>query len=229
MTFKELVGIDFETFDKDIRGKSFYKFFRPDDDPFQAKELCPLPGFSDHGDVQGTTVTIIDHEFDFETVNSAPRDKPQRGYVINSDVYRNQTTIDCRTAISDQWKTIIPEDVDPEGWPLVGANFYIYNDPTANSFRIHGDEDDNFICHIHGETKWELFEDVWRGPRIKEGSKIDEFVMKSGDVLYIPHSRYHRASCNGVPRVLVSFPINEMEGRQSQYYAMGEKSTVYKQ
>ena len=54
MTFEDLVGIDFNTFDKEIRGKKFYKYFRPDDDPFQAKELCPLPGFSDHGDVQGS-------------------------------------------------------------------------------------------------------------------------------------------------------------------------------
>ena len=68
MTFEDLVGIDFNTFDKEIRGKKFYKYFRPDDDPFQAEELCPLPGFSDQGVVQGTTVTIIGHEFNYETV-----------------------------------------------------------------------------------------------------------------------------------------------------------------
>ncbi|MFO0608939.1 MAG: cupin domain-containing protein [Polyangiales bacterium] len=87
----------------------------------------------------------------------------------------------------------------------VQANMYL-TPRTAQGFPIHYDNHDVIIVQCEGRKRWRLFESPkvlpMRGERFeaavtKPGAKTDEFVMETGDVLYVPRGLMHEALAEG--------------------------------
>lgn len=87
----------------------------------------------------------------------------------------------------------------------VQANMYL-TPRAAQGFPIHYDNHDVIIVQCEGRKRWRLYESPkvlpMRGERFeaavtKPGAKTDEFVMDTGDVLYVPRGLMHDAVAEG--------------------------------
>jgi len=87
----------------------------------------------------------------------------------------------------------------------VQANMYL-TPRGAQGFPIHYDNHDVVIVQCEGRKRWRLYESPkvlpMRGERFeaavtKPGAKTDEFVMETGDVLYVPRGLMHDAVAEG--------------------------------
>lgn len=87
----------------------------------------------------------------------------------------------------------------------VQANMYL-TPRAAQGFPIHYDNHDVIIVQCEGRKRWRLYESPkvlpMRGERFeaavtKPGAKTDEFVMETGDVLYVPRGLMHEALAEG--------------------------------
>lgn len=87
----------------------------------------------------------------------------------------------------------------------VQANMYL-TPPKAQGFPIHYDNHDVIIVQCEGAKRWRLYESPkplpMRGERFesavtKPGPLTHEFVMETGDVLYVPRGMMHDAVAEG--------------------------------
>lgn len=81
-----------------------------------------------------------------------------------------------------------------------GFNLYL-SYPQEAAFRLHYDTHDLFVLHLQGEKVWELYGETTpypteKGRHINEAQPdkcLERFVLKPGDVLYIPKGHWHKA------------------------------------
>ena len=211
MNFGEFAGVSWETFNRDIRDRHFYKFHRGGDS-LGFREL-----FLRSGRIDPPTVTILDPKFKGNCIDSN-----ESMYVINGDVCRNSKTADIANMLSAEF---YPQET------LVGANFYVANKVGMPSFSPHCDVDDNFVVHVEGSVRWTLYKNKFytssRSTDLQASPIIlDEFTMTPGDVLYIPCFRYHHAQ-SLTPRISVSFPVRQLADPREHYLAMSTEASVY--
>lgn len=78
----------------------------------------------------------------------------------------------------------------------------VYASPRAGSksFNVHADSTENFLFHQRGNTKWTMYKE-FKGEEPK--TIIDEFVLKGGDMLYIPTGQFHKVEAD-TARILCS-------------------------
>lgn len=88
------------------------------------------------------------------------------------------------------------------GLPSVQTNLYL-TPPNAQGFAAHYDRHCVLVLQVHGEKRWRLYGmgaelPVDRAdklfPRVTDPGRVEqEFVMKAGDLLYIPRGLIHEA------------------------------------
>lgn len=87
----------------------------------------------------------------------------------------------------------------------VQANLYL-TPRRAQGFPIHYDNHDVIIVQCEGRKRWRLYESPqalpMRGERFdaavtRPGPKVEDFVMETGDVLYVPRGVMHDAVAEG--------------------------------
>ena len=90
------------------------------------------------------------------------------------------------------------------------VNAYV-TPPQNTGFADHFDVHDVFVVQVEGEKRWRIREPVWSLPlrdqtweqhreavaAATETEPLDEFVMRPGDVLYLPRGFLHSASALG--------------------------------
>lgn len=92
------------------------------------------------------------------------------------------------------------------GQPSVGANLYL-TPPNSQGLACHSDDHCVFVCQLFGSKQWTVFSQLSQLlPRLYDGdihdSDIDctagrtEFLLREGDVLYIPRGFPHEAYTN---------------------------------
>jgi hypothetical protein len=81
----------------------------------------------------------------------------------------------------------------------VTTNIYGGIDSTAKSFRTHADSQYVLILQLDGTSDWTIFGEVWNGDPNEMVCTNDsiltvdfQYTLLPGDVLYIPHRRYHK-------------------------------------
>lgn len=87
----------------------------------------------------------------------------------------------------------------------VQTNLYL-TPAHAQGFPVHFDNHDVFVIQVEGEKRWRLYDvplDIpYRGERFvsqvhEKGELRDEFLMKAGDVAYVPRGMMHDALTEG--------------------------------
>ncbi len=87
----------------------------------------------------------------------------------------------------------------------VQTNIYL-TPPNAQGFRTHYDAHDVFVLQIAGEKRWRLYNrpagTPFRGERFESGEHevgeiSHDFVLKAGDVAYVPRGLMHDADTSG--------------------------------
>jgi len=87
----------------------------------------------------------------------------------------------------------------------VQTNIYL-TPPNAQGFRTHYDNHDVFVLQIAGEKRWRLYnkpiDTPFRGERFESsehavGEVSHDFVLKAGDVAYVPRGLMHDADTSG--------------------------------
>lgn len=88
------------------------------------------------------------------------------------------------------------------GQPSTGVNMYL-TPPNSQGLSRHYDDHCVLVCQIHGAKRWKVFPNfgTWL-PRlyeplddcIKDENGCEEFLLKEGDILYIPRGFPHEAS-----------------------------------
>ena len=107
----------------------------------------------------------------------------------------------------------------------MSANIYLSPKPSSKSFPPHADSTENFLFHTEGETKWTMYKEFgsFGGTTDKPLEVIDEFVLKPGDVLYIPTLQYHKAE-SVTPRISISIHGKDKPGQNLQNFKLGPVS-----
>lgn len=87
----------------------------------------------------------------------------------------------------------------------------VYASPCANSksFPAHTDNTENFLFHTYGKTKWTIYKE-FAGKQPK--TILEQFVLKAGDILYIPKNQYHKVETIG-PRILCSVHFHNKDNQ----------------
>jgi mannose-6-phosphate isomerase-like protein (cupin superfamily) len=98
------------------------------------------------------------------------------------------------------------------------VNIYCSRDEGSKSFPAHADSTENFLLHSQGDVKWKMYEGFH--PEEK-GKVIDEFVLKQGDVLYIPKGQYHEVETVG-PRILLSVHFHNKPNQSLDKFNIGK-------
>lgn len=87
----------------------------------------------------------------------------------------------------------------------VQTNIYV-TPPNAQGFKTHYDNHDVFVLQIAGEKRWRLYDrpvdtpfrgEQFQSGRHKPGAVSHEFVLKAGDVAYVPRGLMHDADTSG--------------------------------
>ncbi|MCW5725454.1 MAG: hypothetical protein KIS81_10940 [Maricaulaceae bacterium] len=87
----------------------------------------------------------------------------------------------------------------------VQTNIYL-TPPNSQGFRTHYDDHDVFVIQVHGEKAWRLYdtpvENPYRGEGFQPGEHpvgepVEQFVLKAGDMAYVPRGLMHDASTSG--------------------------------
>eukprot|EP00547_Thalassionema_nitzschioides_P004781 CAMPEP_0194217424 /NCGR_PEP_ID=MMETSP0156-20130528/21260_1 /TAXON_ID=33649 /ORGANISM="Thalassionema nitzschioides, Strain L26-B" /LENGTH=284 /DNA_ID=CAMNT_0038946469 /DNA_START=325 /DNA_END=1179 /DNA_ORIENTATION=- len=97
---------------------------------------------------------------------------------------------------------------DGTNLPRVGANLYV-TPPNAAAFDSHWDPMDVIVVQVYGQKYWNVAKDptvYLSNPQLKHKPTLEEldiphyptFLMKPGDVLYIPRGFLHNASTIGL-------------------------------
>ena len=70
----------------------------------------------------------------------------------------------------------------------------IYASPKAGSesFPAHADSTENFLFHTEGKQKWTIYKEFAPIDKDKPEEILEEFVLESGDLLYIPQYQFHK-------------------------------------
>lgn len=89
------------------------------------------------------------------------------------------------------------------------ANLYCSGKKDADVFTIHADSTDNFLLHVEGQVKWNMYNE-W-SPHKGEFTLRESFVLSPGDLLYIPKGMYHNTETLS-PRISISFHFHEPDG-----------------
>ena len=87
----------------------------------------------------------------------------------------------------------------------VQTNIYL-TPPSAQGFHTHYDNHDVFVLQVEGEKRWRFYgtpvTTPYRGERFERGKYetgevTHEFVLKAGDLAYVPRGLMHDASTSG--------------------------------
>lgn len=87
----------------------------------------------------------------------------------------------------------------------VQANMYL-TPRAAQGFPVHYDNHDVIIVQCEGRKRWRLYDspkvlpmrgEPFETVSVRAGAKTDEFVMETGDVLYVPRGLMHDAVAEG--------------------------------
>ena len=107
----------------------------------------------------------------------------------------------------------------------VESNLY-YSQPGHQAFPIHFDVHEVFAYQIAGRKRWRVYQQAHRFP-IKhlsflssdtaahekaKGAVAMDFVLRQGDIIYLPAGYYHQAICTDSVSVHLSFSVIEMIG-----------------
>lgn len=102
------------------------------------------------------------------------------------------------------------------------VNAYI-TPPQSTGFSDHYDVHDVFVVQIEGEKQWRIREPVWPLPlrdqpwdlhkdaiaEAAQGEPLDEFVMRPGDVLYLPRGYLHSATALGDVSIHLTIGVHQ--------------------
>ena len=99
------------------------------------------------------------------------------------------------------------------------ANIYASPGANSKSFPAHGDDTENFLFHTEGKTKWTIYEEFIPN---KPKNILDEFILESGDLLYIPQYQYHKVDTIG-PRILISIHFKNKQGQSLEKFKITTK------
>jgi bifunctional lysine-specific demethylase and histidyl-hydroxylase MINA len=115
------------------------------------------------------------------------------------------------------------------------ANAYI-SQQNHQAFDTHYDKTDVFALQVYGQKRWRVYEGQMEAPVIharfagmpKElvqrhrGKVQREFVMNTGDLLYLPRGRFHDALATDGPSIHLSFAVSEPKGLDYLQMVMDE-------
>ena len=102
---------------------------------------------------------------------------------------------------------------------VVGVNAYC-SFSSGGAFKPHWDRHDVLVVQIHGTKTWRIWDSTFRNPvERSRGANHDitdaaseEFVVSSGDVLFIPRGEPHAASVSRGSSVHVTFGFDGLNG-----------------
>jgi hypothetical protein len=105
----------------------------------------------------------------------------------------------------------------------VTTNIYGGVKSYATSFNTHADSQYVLILHLSGESEWIIFNEVWNGNSNEAVCANDSILSKTihttltaGDVLYIPHRRYHKCIPHS-KRLSASISVDYDSSRPDHY------------
>lgn len=107
----------------------------------------------------------------------------------------------------------------------VESNLY-YSQPGHQAFPVHFDVHEVFALQIEGRKRWRVYQQAHRFPinhlaflssdtaahEKAKGPMLMDFVMRPGDMIYLPAGYYHQAICTDSVSVHLSFSVIEMIG-----------------
>ena len=102
------------------------------------------------------------------------------------------------------------------------VNAYV-TPPQSTGFSDHYDVHDVFVVQVEGEKQWRIREPVWPLPlrdqpwdarrdavaEAAQGEPLEEFVMRAGDVLYLPRGYLHSATALGEVSVHLTIGVHQ--------------------
>jgi ribosomal protein L16 Arg81 hydroxylase len=115
------------------------------------------------------------------------------------------------------------------------ANAYI-SQQNHQAFDTHYDKTDVFALQVYGQKRWRVYEGQLDAPVIharfagmpkdmvqrQRGKVQREFVMNTGDLLYLPRGRFHDALATDGPSIHLSFAVSEPKGLDYLQMVMDE-------
>ena len=107
----------------------------------------------------------------------------------------------------------------------VESNLY-YSQPGHQAFPVHFDVHEVFAYQIAGHKRWRVYQQAHRFPinhpaflssdtaahEQAKGAVAMDFVLRQGDIIYLPAGYYHQAICTDSVSVHLSFGVIEMIG-----------------
>lgn len=117
----------------------------------------------------------------------------------------------------------------------VSANIYV-SQQNHQAFDSHYDKTDVFVLQTLGSKRWRVYEGQIEAPVVHarfagqpkeqitrlKGKVAREFVMQTGDLLYLPRGRFHDALATEGPSIHISIAVSEPKGLDYLQLVMDE-------
>lgn len=210
MNLNDVLGIDLDNFNKNYRGKQFFRGRVQDPDVLEILSWDQLNGLLDTSDRRLDTISLVKEDARLD----------RRAFIKDANIAERSRLLPAavRRAMIDGYSLTMTQIQGYHGaarnlcelltnclGEYVGINVYA-SWITEKCFLTHWDEHDVFIIQTEGEKLWTIYRETRRNPVAddidyatdKENLELEwEGTITKGDVLYIPRGWWHHAQSTG--------------------------------